>query len=256
MFFSFLVQTDVGSYDELRIPPRQHPYQNDRELPTLAVMYSWPYQEYIRGRVCNSRSFCYGCCHGRISFSSSLPRSVCPKKRKHFYPRALNWTLNIVLRRTRACKDRAQPELPVKTIERLERASMHLFSGWAHSDLKTEWYGCASSMTHLKFCRGRPLGMKLHTLPLMSSWPYGWSSWLGCGRLNPAGILSFFFPLLYSLSLSPSLSPPLSPSLHVSFFFSSPKYPSAKVSLQTPLSGSVFLSCTVLENCIVTPFAL
>ena len=41
-------------------------------------------QEYIRTRVCNSRSFCYECCHGRIRSSSSLPTSVCTKKRKTF----------------------------------------------------------------------------------------------------------------------------------------------------------------------------
>ena len=121
-------------------------------------------QEYIRGRVCNSVSFCYGCCHGRISSSSSLPMSVCPKKRKHFHPRALSWTLNTVHWRTRAYKEQAQSELPVKTIELLERVSMHVFSG----ECITTWKErvCASSMTHWKFCRDRPQSMELHTLLL------------------------------------------------------------------------------------------
>ena len=35
-------------------------------------------------RVCNSRSFCYECCHGRILSLSSLPTSVCTEKRKTF----------------------------------------------------------------------------------------------------------------------------------------------------------------------------
>ena len=60
----------------------------------------WPstyrsYQEYIRTRVGNSRSFCYECCHGRIRSSSSLPTSVCTKKGKTFILErcARRWTL-------------------------------------------------------------------------------------------------------------------------------------------------------------------
>ena len=56
-----------------------------RSLPFRSAQFCvHHYQEYIRTRVCNSRSFCYECCHGRIRSSSSLPTSVCTKKRKTF----------------------------------------------------------------------------------------------------------------------------------------------------------------------------
>ena len=82
-----------------------------------------------------------------------------PYKRKHFYPVALSWMLNAVHWQTRACKKLAQLARTASQNELLERAraSMHVFS----SECITSWkeIGCASSMTHLKFCRGRPLSM-------------------------------------------------------------------------------------------------
>ena len=61
--------------------------------------------------------------------------------------------------------------MPVKKMELLERASMHVFS----VECITTWKesGCASSMTNFEFCRGRPHSMELPTLVLMYSW-YSW----------------------------------------------------------------------------------
>ena len=112
------------------------------------------YQEYIRTRVCNSQSFWYSCCHGKISNSSLQPTSVYSKRGKNFCPQALSSRLNTVLWRTRACKQQAHPGVPVKETELLEWPCMHALSG----ERLTPWKesGCASSMTHLKFCLDRP----------------------------------------------------------------------------------------------------
>ena len=57
--------------------------------------------------------------------------------------------------------------MPVKKMELLERASMHVFS----VECITTWKesGCAPSMTNFEFCRGRPHSMELPTLVLMYS---------------------------------------------------------------------------------------
>ena len=55
--------------------------------------------------------------------------------------------------------------MPVKKMELLERASMHVFS----VECITKESGCASSMTNFEFCRGRPHSMELPTLVLMYS---------------------------------------------------------------------------------------
>ena len=59
--------------------------------------------------------------------------------------------------------------MPIKEMELLERASMHLFS----VECITTWKesGCASSMTNFEFCRDRPHrhSMELPTLVLMYS---------------------------------------------------------------------------------------
>ena len=113
--------------------------------------------------------FCYESCHSSMSSSSSLPTSICSKKEKNFYPQALSSTLNTVHWRTRGRKELVRPEVPVKKIELLEWASMHVFSGECITIWKES--GCASLMTHLKFCRDRPQSMELHTLVLIYSWP-------------------------------------------------------------------------------------
>ena len=62
--------------------------------------------------------------------------------------------------------------MPVKKMELLERASMHVFS----VECITTWKesGCASSMTNFEFCRGRPHSMELPTLVLMYSCIHPW----------------------------------------------------------------------------------
>ena len=107
-------------------------------------------------------------------------------KKKNIYPRALNPTLNTVLWRTRACKVQAWPEMPVKKMELLERASMHVFS----VECITTWKesGSASSMTNFEFCRDRPHSMELPTLVLMYSC-CNWQRYL----ILPSILLSFFF---------------------------------------------------------------
>ena len=114
-----------------------------------------------------------------------------PQRRKDFHPGALSWTLNSEHWRTRPCKEQVQPELPVKTIELLETASMHVFSGECITTRNERGY--ASSMTHLKFCRGRPLSMDLHALPLMYSWCQAklWKSCQNLFRPLYEGIKSF-----------------------------------------------------------------
>ena len=54
-----------------------------RKLHTLVLMYPCSYVLSMRVRVCMSWSFCYGCCHGRIPSVSSLPTSVCTKKKNN-----------------------------------------------------------------------------------------------------------------------------------------------------------------------------
>ena len=66
------------------------------------------YPEYIRGRVCNSQSFCYGCCHGRISSSSSLPTSVCPKKKLTLLSSSVELSVEHCTL-TNTCMQRADP---------------------------------------------------------------------------------------------------------------------------------------------------
>ena len=105
-----------------------------------------------------------------IAANTSLPWK---RKPWHFYPRAFSWTLNTLHWRARACKEPAQPELPVKTNELLERASMHVFSGecitWTWNWVKREWlcdindaleilpcqtpkYGVAYSSSYVPYC--------------------------------------------------------------------------------------------------------
>ena len=98
------------------------------------------YQEYIRGRLCNSRSFCYGCCHSRISSSSSLPTSVCPKIGNTFILErwAERWTLYIG--EQLHAKEQAKPELAASQNDRVFRESEHArVERWVHNNLKREW---------------------------------------------------------------------------------------------------------------------
>ena len=62
---------------------------------------------------------------------------------------------NTVLWRTRECKEQAQPEVPVKKIEPLEWASMHVFSSACIPTWKES--GCVSLMTQFDFGRCRLL---------------------------------------------------------------------------------------------------
>ena len=114
------------------------------------------YQEYIRNKSMQLPVFLVSCCHGRISSSSLLPTSVYSKKGKTTFV-LKHWAkfwLNTVLWWTRAGKEQAQPEVPVKEIELLECPCMHVLSGGCLMPWKES--GCASSMMHLEICIDRP----------------------------------------------------------------------------------------------------
>ena len=99
------------------------------------------YQEYMRTRVGNSRSFCYGCCHahGRVLSSPSLPTSVCTKKGKTFILErwAQRWTLFFD---EHMCMQSAGLAWNASQKDWASGASEHArVQRWVHNDLKKEW---------------------------------------------------------------------------------------------------------------------
>ena len=93
---------------------------------------------YIRGRVCNSRSFCYGCCHGRISSLLSPPTSVCPKKGNIFILE--RWAERWHCTSTNTCMQGAGPARTASQNDRAFKESEHArVQRWVHNGLKREW---------------------------------------------------------------------------------------------------------------------
>ena len=92
----------------------------------------------MRTRVGNSWSFCYECCHGRVSSSSSLPTSVCTKKRKRFFLKRLVGRSRHTL--TNTCVQRAGPVWNASQKDRASVVSEHArVRRRVHNDLKREW---------------------------------------------------------------------------------------------------------------------
>ena len=75
----------------------------------------------MRTRVCSSGHFAMDAATAEHQVRHRCQRQSALKKKKkeNSYPQALSSTFNTVLRRTRACKEQAQPEVPVKKIELL-----------------------------------------------------------------------------------------------------------------------------------------
>ena len=137
-------------------------------------MYSWSYQEYIRTRVGNSRSFCYeSAVTAEFEVRHHYQRQSVLKKEKTFILErcARRWTLYFDEHVHAKCR----PSLKCQS----KRWSFCKF--WStcsalsaqRPEIKWKESGCASTMTNLEFCRDRPHSMELPTLVLMYSWSYG-----------------------------------------------------------------------------------
>ena len=95
----------------------------------------------MRSRVCNSQSFGYSCCHGRMSSSSSLPTSVCTKKEKKLLSSSVELKVEHCTL-TNVCMPRAGPTWNASQKDRASGVSEHArVQGWVprpHA-LKGEW---------------------------------------------------------------------------------------------------------------------